>query len=51
MLCKEIEALQKRLNALVLSDNVQYDAILKVSQELDILLVRHLLCQVGKIPA
>jgi hypothetical protein len=42
MIINEIESLKKKLNDMIGSDEFTYNEILKVSQELDILIVKQL---------
>ena len=42
MLIKEIENLKKKLDDMISSDDFTYNEILKVSQELDVLIVEQL---------
>jgi hypothetical protein len=41
MIIKDIEILKKKLNDMINSNDFTYNEILKVSQELDILIVKH----------
>lgn len=41
MLTEKIEALKELLDSMIISDSYSYSEILKVSQELDILIVRY----------
>jgi hypothetical protein len=41
MLIKEIEALKQQLNSMIISEDVNYNEVLKVSQELDVLIVEY----------
>lgn len=42
MMIEEIEILRERLNVMIMSEDVTYEEVIKVSQELDILLVEYL---------
>ena len=42
MIIKEIENLKKKINNMIDSDSFTYNEILKVSQELDILIVEYI---------